>query len=290
MAPARRLLLPALLAAAACSSTAATGLTPPATARAPATAARSAAAPVENARLSDEQRTALVHLAALSAPIDPTSSRAHDHDVVLADTLAPDDQARFDAQVKAAVDAAMRLRTTADAAAAGYVQSATQLAGVGTHWVNWSLVDRPFDPAQPAMLLFDQSPLHDTRLAGFSYWVRSVDPPDGFAGPNDVWHRHSGLCFENGWLARENVPTAEACGGQWLNGSDLWMLHAWIAPDVENSDGLFAPRNRALCPPDWAQLPDVVKCNAPGSPALAGTHGSDTPLVRNQSAYCHLPT
>ena len=282
MAPARRLLLPALLALAACSSTAAARLAPDAP---PTTTA-----PAPSTRLSDEQRTALVRFAALSPPIDPSASDAHDHDVVLADTLAPDEQARFDAQVKAAVDAASRFRTTADAAAAGYVQSATQLPGVGTHWVNWTLVDRPFDPAHPSMLLFDQSPLHDTRLAGFSYWVRSVDPPEGFAGPNDVWHRHSGLCFENGWLVRENVPSAAQCDGQWLNGSDLWMLHAWVAPDVENADGLFAPRNRALCPPDWAQLPDVVKCSAPGSPALAGTHGSDTPPVTNQSAYCHLPT
>ena len=68
------------------------------------------------------------------------------------------------------------------------------------------------------------------------------------------------------------------------------MLHVWIAPDVPSSDGLFAPRNTALCPPDWARLPDVVKCSSPGSPALAGTHGSDTPLVTDENAYCHLPT
>ena len=280
MGLARRPLLLALLVVAGCSATSATPEQP-----APQVVT---SAPVE--RLSPAQDAALTNLAALSGPIDPAASETHDHDVTFASALSPGEQATFDEQLREARDAASRFRTTADAAAAGYVQSATQIPGVGTHWVNWELVDRPFDPAHPAMLLFDQSPLHETRLAGFSYWVRSADQPDGFAGPNDVWHRHSGLCFVNGWNVRENVPSKDHCEGQWLNGSDLWMLHVWIAPDVPSSDGLFAPRNTALCPPDWAQLPDVVKCSSPGSPALAGTHGSDTPLVTDQNAYCHLPT
>jgi len=279
MGLARRPLLLALLVFTACSATsAAPKQTAPTT------------APAATPHLSPDAASALAHLAALSGPIDPAAAEAHDHTVTFASALSPADQATFDEQLQAAKDAATHFGTTADAAAAGYVQSATQIPGVGTHWVNWDLVDRPFDPAQPAMLLFDQTSLHDTRLAGFSYWVRSTDPPDGFAGPNDVWHRHSGLCFENGWNVRENVPAKNECAGDWLNGSDLWMLHAWIAPDVPNSDGVFAPRNTALCPPDWAQLPDVVKCSSPGSPALAGAHGSDTPLVTDENAYCHLPT
>jgi hypothetical protein len=282
MGPARRLLLPALLALLASCSAA--GSSPIAAPTSPATPTTTSAAD----RLPPDASAALARLASLSGPIDPTTT--HDEPVTFATTLPPEEQARFDVQVRAAVDAARRFPTTDAAAAAGYVQSSTQLPGIGTHWVNWTLVDQPFDPARPAMLLFDQSPLHDTRLAGFSYWVRSVDPPEGFAGPNDVWHRHSGLCFVNGWDVRENVPAASDCEGQWLNGSDLWMLHVWVAPGVPNPDGLFAPRNLALCPADNAPVPDVVKCSAPGSPPLKGTHGSDTPLVSDASAYCHLPT
>ena len=279
MGLARRPLVLALMLVAACSATSA----------APEHTASPAPAPQPLApRLSTAQAAALAHLASLSGPIDP--AQPEPHAATFTTGLSPADQATFDAQLTAARQAAARFRTTADATDAGYVQSATQIPGVGTHWVNWELVDRPFDPARPAMLLFDQSPLHETRLAGFSYWVRSTDPPEGFAGPNDVWHRHSGLCFVNGWNVRENVPSKDQCEGQWLNGSDLWMLHVWIAPDAPNSDGLFAPRNTALCPPDWAQVPDVVKCSAPGSPALPGAHGSDTPLVTDQNAYCHLPT
>jgi hypothetical protein len=203
----------------------------------------------------------------------------------LVTSLPPAEKAQFDTQIAAALDAAKRLTTTADAAAAGYQQSSTQLPGIGTHWINWSLLDKPFDAAHPSMLLYDQSPLHPTRLAGFSYWVRSNGPPDGFAGPNDVWHRHSGLCFENGFLTGENTTQA-ACAGQWYDGSDLWMLHAWVAPGLPNVNGVFAPRNTALCPPYWQKIPDMFKCGAD-----AGSHGEGTtPIADSNAYYCHLPS
>src|SRR4051794_12540697 len=196
MAPARWQLLFAGVLLVACTSSEA--------ARAPDTASVPASAAVAD-RLSPEQASALHRLAAASTPLDPTVDVHHVDPVTLVATLAPADQARFDQQIAAAVAAAKKFVTTDDAAAAGYVQSSTQLPGIGTHWVKWSLIEQPFDPAQPAMLLFDESTLHPTRLAGFSYWVRSAAPPEGFVGPNDVWHRHSGLCFANGFLVREGV-------------------------------------------------------------------------------------
>ena len=54
--------------------------------------------------------------------------------------------------------------------------------------------------------------------------------------------------------------------------------------------GVFAPRNEAVCPPDWQQLPDVLKCDAPGSSPLAGGHGDPNAVAPDPSAYCHLPT
>ncbi len=236
-------------------------------------------------RLPADQATALTRLAALSGPIDPAIA-VHEHPTVaLVASLSPEDQATFDQQIRAAVDAAKQFPTTDAAAAAGYVQSSTQLAGIGTHWVKWSLVDEPFDPARPAMLLFDQSTLHPPRLAGFSYWVRSASAPDGFVGPNDVWHRHSGLCFTHGFLVREDVPTVAACDGDWLNGSDLWMLHAWVAPNVENTAGVFAARNDALCPPDLQPIPDMLKCGAD-----AGNHDDAEIVAPTGDVYCHLPS
>ena len=80
-----------------------------------------------------------------------------------------------------------------------------QGAGVGVHWVDWTLIDAPFDPARPAMLLFDER-AGATELVGFSYWVRTPTP-DGFAGSNDVWHQHTNLCIVNGWVDREMSAT-----------------------------------------------------------------------------------
>lgn len=272
------LLFASVLCLVACSSTAASR---PAASNPEASPVALVPAPID--RLPPAEAAALLDLAAESGPIGAPPT--HDHETVtLVNALPPEEQARFDEQIRMAVDAAKEFITIEDVIGAGYAQSAAQAPGIGTHWVKWSLIDRPFDSAHPAMLLFDQSALHDTRLAGFSYWVRSDTAPEGFVGPNDVWHRHSGLCFENGWLMRENVPSAAECAGQWLNGGDLWMLHAWVAPGVPNRAGLFAARNNDLCPPYWQQLPDVSKCGAGSS-----GHGTDTVVVPAGGVYCHLP-
>jgi hypothetical protein len=178
--------------------------------------------------------------------------------------LSAQESLELGAQLEAAAAVAANLADTAAAAAAGYVQSATEVPGVGSHWTKWSLVDYEFDPARPSQLLFQEPrPGKSAELAGFSYWVRSTNQPEGFAGPNDHWHQHSGLCFENGWLRRENLPNRADCAGDWINGSDLWMLHAWVVPGAENEWGVFAEVNPALCP-DPRGLPDLLTCDPGG--------------------------
>ena len=49
-----------------------------------------------------------------------------------------------------------------------------------------------------------------------------------------------GLCVVRGWVEREEVRAAPLCPGNWLQGDDLWMLHAWVVPDVRNRWGRFA--------------------------------------------------
>lgn len=162
--------------------------------------------------------------------------------------LSADESDSFQEQWRAAVVASSTLATPEQARKAGYQQAAPFNEGVGTHWVKWSLVGRPFDPASPAMLLFDGIHGRPIRLVGFSYWVESTREPAGFAGPNDRWHRHSGLCFtRNGWLADQEVPNSAACSGFWLSGRNLWMLHAWVVPGLPNIWGRFAPSNPYLC-------------------------------------------
>ena len=88
--------------------------------------------------------------------------------------------------------------------------------------------------------------------------MRAAEPA-GFAGGNDVWHRHTNLCIVNGWVDREGVSSADHCAGALLAGSDLWMLHAWVVPGFANRWGDFATLHPALCPgPDGR--PDIARC------------------------------
>jgi hypothetical protein len=151
--------------------------------------------------------------------------------------------------------------------AAGYRRAAVPGSGVGTHWVKWSLIDAPFDAAKPSMLLFDERPGRTQQIVGLSYLLRSDTEPVGFAGPNDVWHQHYGLCVVNGWIDKENADRPE-CLGSWFAGGDLWMLHAWVVPGWDNRDGVFANINWKLCPPD-AGTPDISRCSF-----FAGTGGN----------------
>lgn len=155
-------------------------------------------------------------------------------------------QGRYLSQLASARRAAEGLMTTAEAAKAGYVRAAPFTPGDGVHWIRWDLVGQPFDPAHPSMLLYSDTTNH-ARLIAFSYYTRSVGaPPAGFAGPDDRWHQHRGLCIDAGRTVGEGIA-ANVCGGIWLNGADLWMLHAWIVPGETNPWGQFAPIDPKWC-------------------------------------------
>ena len=212
-------------------------------------------------RITPAQRQAIADLAAAVSADAPGPAAHHmdgsDNATATTVPLPAADQAEFDEQWAVAVAAVADLDTPAERAAAGYVQAAVQGAGVGVHYVDWTRVDRPFDPAHPAMLLVDE---RDGRadLVGFSYWLHAPQP-DGFAGPNDVWHQHTNLCIVNGWVDREMAATADDCAGDFLGGADLWMLHAWVVPGHENRWGPFATFLPSLCPAA-AGAADVSRC------------------------------
>ena len=169
------------------------------------------------------------------------------------DVSLPEQQTRaleaLDAELETARRAASALAEEPRLSRAGYHLGSYWSRGVGTHYIDWRLVGAPFDPARPAMLLVDTAPGHKRRLAGFSYWVGSEGPPEGFDGDSDTWHHHRGLCFLDGVLSREGIADPADCGGVWVDGQDLWMLHVWVVPGYENPDGVFAPLNPKLCPP-----------------------------------------
>jgi hypothetical protein len=223
--------------------------------------------PIDPTRLPPDQRAAISALAAVASPLFPAGANGHGHSHGGQQSiapLAPAEQTELDREWATAAAAASQVDTAEKAHAAGYVIASTNAPGVGVHFVNWELIDRPFDPAKPSMLLFDmRGP--EPVLAGFSYWLRSEQAPEGFAGANDHWHQHSGLCIVNGWVDREEVEGPNLCAGSYLGGRDLWMLHAWVVPGYRNRWGDFADTNPLLCP-SVASSPDIARC--PSAPAL----------------------
>jgi hypothetical protein len=224
----------------------------------------STAAQPQRGRLSVAEQAALVALSWSRPSTIDDGAKSHSHEPAGAPGPAVEIDAAFRAQWREAEATADRLRTVEAATAAGYVQATPPVPGVGAHWIRWSLIDRPFDPAAPSMLLFDEVTAgRGPELVGFSYWAFSEHEPVGFAGEGDVWHRHHGLCFVNGWLMEEDLVHREDCAGDWVNGRDLWMLHAWVVDAAPNPDGRFADVNPALCR-TRPQTPDWLSCDPAG--------------------------
>jgi hypothetical protein len=153
-------------------------------------------------------------------------------------------------ELAAARFVALSFPTAADAQKAGYIRITPYVACIGAHWIKTSIMDSTFDVNEPEMLLYDASGL-DGRMIGLSYWVRSGEdsPPVGFAGPNDHWHQHIGLCVgRSGVLGNEATSQAkcERMGGQKTDGKDAWMVHAWVVPGWESAWGLFSGEHPEL--------------------------------------------
>lgn len=121
-------------------------------------------------------------------------------------------------QLAAARRATAKYHDLAQAEADGYVNVDLYISGEGFHWVNLSLFDGTFDPAQPEILLYAPVPGEARlQLVAVEYVVPLSEPlPAGYAGPADKW--------------RED---AEDFG--------LWELTAWIWE--HNPKGVFAHLN-----------------------------------------------
>lgn len=165
--------------------------------------------------------------------------------------LTFDERQTLKSQQVIARSVADKYPTVADAEAAGYGMSTPYVPCIGAHYTNTAFVVG-FNPATPSELLFDgTSP--DSKLVGLSYLVYNPGgAPDGFAGPNDIWHQHNangGLCFDNVSnvvIGGESMTDADctARGGHKSELTDLWMVHDWIVPGWECTWGVFA----AECP------------------------------------------
>jgi hypothetical protein len=130
----------------------------------------------------------------------------------------------------------------------GYVEVTQDLPGIAAHFVNARYaLDGVFDPAKPEVLLYAKLDGLWT-LVGLSYtapFTGAETPPEGFAGPLDVWHYHTDLCF-SAQRVRSAGASAEQCrqaGGRFVKNTG-WMAHLWLYK--ESPEGLFAHQNSLL--------------------------------------------
>jgi hypothetical protein len=156
-------------------------------------------------------------------------------------------------QLEIAHQVAVQFPTVADAEAAGYRMVTGYVPCIGAHYIKVSNMVGGFDPAKPSMLLYDGTN-PDSKMVGLSYSVLGDPntPPEGFAGPNDPWHKHDsngGLCMKGGVVVgAESTSKAEcaARGGTKQALHNLWMMHAWVADGWQSSWGLFSAENPDL--------------------------------------------
>ena len=151
-------------------------------------------------------------------------------------------------QVDAARAGTERYRDIREALKDGYVQMTQDLPLIAAHFVSpRNALDGVFDPAKPEILLYAK---RDGRwdLVGLSYtmpFAGTDTPPEGFAGPLDVWHYHTNLCF-SGQRVISAAMTTDQCrqaGGRFVANTG-WMAHLWLY--LESPEGVFAHQNSLL--------------------------------------------
>jgi hypothetical protein len=203
-------------------------------------------------------------VAGADAASGPTTlSGEHVHGVKALDIAAesePDQpldeptRAQLAAELTASRSIAMQYPTVADAAAAGYKLAGGFAPGSGAHYVAISAAglsgDGAIDASKVNSLIYDgTSPT--SKIVGLMYYAQTQQPPAGFAGPNDHWHRHSNVCIKytaNGIevpFPADSDVSADECrsvGGQSL-GITGYMVHAWVVPGWESPLGVFSHDN-----------------------------------------------
>jgi hypothetical protein len=150
--------------------------------------------------------------------------------------------------------------TVASAEAAGYRRAGPFTPGLGAHYVGGGTYvgKGPMTDDQivrPATLVYAGTD-PDSPLVGFMY-IAFGAYPEGFAGPNDHWHTHSGICLRGGSggldaLGADGDITETKCkseGGNWMAVTPS-LLHVWTVPSYTDPLGVFAHTNPAVTCPD----------------------------------------
>ena len=139
--------------------------------------------------------------------------------------------------------------------------------GLGAHYLNFGTTVKSFTGEAVADGdEFIQAPIAwiydgtnpDSRIAGLFYSASGDTPPEGFAGPNDIWHKHSNVCIVNTPTgidtplgADHDIDPADcrAVGGNLIPQTG-YLLHVWVVPGYESPEGVFSHLSSAVTCPD----------------------------------------
>ena len=179
----------------------------------------------------------------------------HTPDVPIA-SLTPETRALLEHQLDVTVLVAQTYPTVADSLAAGYHDVGGFSPGLGTHLVggipDFDGVLSDDELLHPTSLIYAGS-APDAPIAGFMY--TSMLPPTkmegdaGFAGPNDHWHTHSGVCLSGATALGSDgsitEPECTAQGGRFFD-VDISMTHVWTVPAYTSPLGVFSHDNPAI--------------------------------------------
>ncbi len=180
------------------------------------------------------------------------------------------DQAVLTQQLSQALTAAEKFPTVAAAKAAGMVLAGGMAPGVGAHYQvigasDLTSLNGQFDPSEPASWIY-ASTASNAPIVGVMYESLTDQPPAGFIGPNDHWHRHSNVCvkFDAGEIAvpfaADQSVTPQECSdvhGVFMK-KTVWMVHAWVVPGWESPQGVFSHDNLHVYCPGNTDLVDAI--------------------------------
>jgi len=179
-------------------------------------------------------------------------------------------------QLALTMEVTKKYPTVKDAEAAGYHRAGPFIPGLGTHYVGGKMSRggalSDDDILHPSTIIYDGTK-SDSPIAGFMYIANASGPqgaigsaePEGFAGPNDHWHYHTGICLVRGEkgateaLGFDGSITKESCGakhGNWV-ATTQYLLHVWTVPGYTDALGVFAHMNPALTCGDGTYFTDT---------------------------------
>jgi hypothetical protein len=177
------------------------------------------------------------------------------------DSLDPATRAEYQRQLNLTMDAVRAYPTVKDAEAAGYRRVGPFAPGLGAHYVGGGAYDMDGvmsdeEIRRPGGIVYSGTK-PESVIVGFMYTsvaFQDGKAPEGFAGPNDHWHSHSGICLKQGVngtdaLGADGSISAEDCaakGGSFMKDITSSLLHVWTVPSYTSPTGVFSHVNPTI--------------------------------------------